>query len=125
MTGPGSVPRPRVIVLDEDPAHRAFTRHVLETEGFKVLEAANAGEVRSHAGAQTPHLLVTPIVLPEMTGRELARNVRSLHPELKVLYVSTGAQPATNLGAHDALIAKPFTAGGLLTTVQLLRDLDR
>jgi DNA-binding response OmpR family regulator len=112
-------------VLDEDSAHRAFTRHVLESEGYKVLEAANSGEVRSHAGAQTPHLLITPIVLPEMTGRELARNVRSLHPELKVLYVSSGGTAAGNLGAHDALIAKPFTAGGLLTTVQLLRDIDR
>jgi two-component system cell cycle sensor histidine kinase/response regulator CckA len=125
VTAPGARPRPRVILLDEDGAHRAFTRHVLETEGFKVLEAANAGEVRSHAGAQTPHLLITPIVLPEMTGRELARNVRSLHPELKVLYVSSGGTAAGNLGAHDALIAKPFTAGGLLTTVQLLRDIDR
>jgi two-component system cell cycle sensor histidine kinase/response regulator CckA len=127
VTAPGGSPRPRVIVLDDDPAHRAFTRHVLEAEGFKVLEAANAGEVRSHAGAQTPHLLVTPIVLPEMTGRELARNVRSLHPELKVLYVSSGLSGGAtgNLGAHDALIAKPFTAGGLLTTVQLLRDLER
>lgn len=125
VTGPGAAPRPRVIVLDEDSAHRAFTRHVLEYEGYKVLEAANPGEVRSHAAAQTPHLLITPIVLPEMTGRELARNVRSLHPDLKVLYVSSGGTVAGNLGAHDALIAKPFTAGGLLTTVQLLRDIDR
>jgi hypothetical protein len=124
VTAPGATPRPRAFVLDADAATRAFARHALETEGFKVFEAATTQELRTLAGRHSPELLLTPMVLPDMTGRDLARLMRSVHPALKVIYsTALGGHGIGGLGPHDALIAKPFTAGGLLTAVQMLREM--
>lgn len=123
VTGPGAVPRPRAFVLDDDPAAREFARRALEADGYKVYEAATTQEIRALADAHAPELLITPMVLPDMPGRDLARLMRTLHPALKVLYVTTGVTSTGGLGRHDALLARPYTAGGLQTAVQLLRDL--
>jgi two-component system cell cycle sensor histidine kinase/response regulator CckA len=63
---------------------------ILERQGYTVMAAATPGEAirlaREHAGEI--HLLMTDVVMPEMNGRDLAKNLLSLYPNLKRLFMS-------------------------------------
>ena len=67
-----------------------MTTMMLERQGYTVLPAATPGEAirlaREHAGEI--HLLMTDVVMPEMNGRDLAKNLLSLYPNLKRLFMS-------------------------------------
>ena len=78
-----------LLVEDEDPVRRLLVQ-VLHRRGYKVLEAANGEEAlrlfEKH-GAEI-HLVLTDMVMPKMTGRELAEHVRRLRPDTKVMFMS-------------------------------------
>lgn len=124
LTTPGRRRRDRAFVLDPNADQRHFARTILEGDGYLVFEASDAAEVRRLADLHSPAVLVTPLLLPESTGRELAQQLRSLHPEVRAIYTSPvvggGVGP---LGPMDALLTTPFTAGELLTATHLLRAL--
>jgi two-component system cell cycle sensor histidine kinase/response regulator CckA len=123
-TASGRRRRDRAFVLDSNADQRHFARAILEGDGYLVFEASDAADVRRLADLHVPAVLVTPLLLPESTGRELAQQVRSLHPEVRTIYTSPvvggGVGP---LGPMDALLTTPFTAGELLTATHLLRAL--
>src|SRR5262249_33635397 len=65
------------------------------------------------------HLLVTDLVMPMMSGRELARRARLLSPTLPVLFISGYAPPADIVfGAGETFLPKPFESSALLRTVR-------
>lgn len=114
--------RPRAVVLDEQPAIRAQLQRVLTGEGYRVQVAARVADVVALAEARDAALLVAPLVLAAGTGRELAQRLRSLHPDLRVLYTTASSGAGIGpMGARDALLTLPFTDGDLRTAVQLLR----
>lgn len=114
----------RALVVETDEKLRAMVRRVLEHEGFEVLLTDSAEGVRRIVETTRVTLLVAGMVLPELTGRELARHSRSLQPALKVLYMSSAGGAGTGaLGPQDAMIAKPFTATAFATAVRLLVEL--
>jgi two-component system cell cycle sensor histidine kinase/response regulator CckA len=94
--------------------------HVLETKG--AIEALQVGERHK----EHIHLLLTDVVMPQMSGRELAEHLAPLHPETKVLYMSGYADNAVvrhgllDLGA--ALLEKPFTAESLSRKLREVLD---
>ena len=95
---------------------------MLERRGFVAGSAALA-----LAGAQDGiALLVTDVVMPEMNGVQLSRQLRERLPELRVLYLSgyTAAiiDSRTESGARDELLAKPFTRAELLRRVRSALD---
>jgi two-component system, cell cycle sensor histidine kinase and response regulator CckA len=114
---------PSILVVDDDPAVLQIMAEILRQAGYSVL-MAEGGWSAIHAFEEAPLppiLLVTDVIMPDLTGPVLAARLRKMRPELKVLFVS---------GFHDtelvqrfvgqqgfALLPKPFTPDGLLRTV--------
>jgi two-component system, cell cycle sensor histidine kinase and response regulator CckA len=113
-----------VLVVDDDDQVRAVTRGILRKNGYDVIDARNAGEAllysEKHAGAI--HLLVTDVVMPQMSGPELATRLAKARPEMKVLCVSGYTDDSIVrhgvLEAHLAFLQKPITPEMLLTKVR-------
>ena len=108
-----------ILLVEDEPMILEMTALMLERQGYTVLPAVSPGEAiclaREHAGAI--HLLMTDVVMPEMNGRDLARNLLSLYPDLKRLFMS--GYTADVIAHHGVLeegvqfIQKPFTMQGL------------
>ncbi|PYM82490.1 MAG: hybrid sensor histidine kinase/response regulator [Candidatus Rokuibacteriota bacterium] len=117
-----------VLLVEDDEAVRELTCEVLEMHGYTVLAVADAGEApRVLEGASRPiHLLVTDVVMPRLSGRELTERLRSLRPGLKVLYISGYAGTAVvHHGVLDPgtpFLQKPFTPDALLRSVRKVLD---
>jgi CheY-like chemotaxis protein len=112
-----------LLVEDEKPV-RNLVRRVLEGKGYTVLEAGSGPEALI-AAQQHPapiHLLLTDVVMPGMSGWELAQLVTTVHPEIKVLCMSGYADDAIldrgALNPRAALIPKPFTVDVLASTLR-------
>jgi CheY-like chemotaxis protein len=121
--------RGETILLVEDAQRvRAVVREILEMSGYVVLEARHGAEAleisNRHAGAI--HLLVTDVVMPQMSGRELAQRLATLRPELKVLYMSGYTDDAIVrhgvLASGIAFLSKPFTPDALALKVREVLD---
>ncbi|GGK37273.1 cell cycle histidine kinase CckA [Salinarimonas ramus] len=119
LTGQGVV----LLVEDEDPV-RAVNSRALKARGYTVLEAASGVEaLEAIAEAETPvDIVVSDVVMPEMDGPSLLRELRKTHPDLKVIFVSGYAEDAfkKNLpeGEEFAFLPKPFTLKQLVETVK-------
>jgi CheY-like chemotaxis protein len=105
-----------VLVVDDEPEVLDLATEILKRVGYTVLGApdgAAALEVaRLHEGEI--HLLVTDMVMPGMSGRDLAEGLRALRTGLPVLYISGYVQDAAArrsalASEHSAFVAKPFT----------------
>lgn len=114
-----------LLVEDAEPL-RELAREFLEGFGYKVLEARNGAEAIEVAG-QHPgpiHLLLTDVVMPGMSGPELAERLTSGHPGMKVLCVSGYTNEAVNhrvpMKAGMAFLQKPFTRQALAHKVREL-----
>lgn len=120
-----STPEPIVLVVDDEAPIRQMERRMLETDGYRVIEAANGVEAVALLAADLAvDLLVADLDMPELTGEELARQLRATRPALKVLYVTGHAHRLFHerpvLWEGEAFLDKPFTAAGLLEAVSLL-----
>lgn len=117
-----------VLLVEDDAAVRQLSRLALETQGYEVLVAANGREalqlLRSRPGKVD--LVVTDVVMPEMSGRELADAVRTAQPGTRVLFVSGYTDDAVVRHgvreAADAFLQKPFTPLGLARKVRQVLD---
>jgi two-component system cell cycle sensor histidine kinase/response regulator CckA len=119
LTGQGVI----LLVEDEDPV-RAVNARALTARGYTVLEAASGVEaLQIIEERETPvDLVVSDVVMPEMDGPTLLRELRRRHPELKVIFVSGYAEDAfrKNLpeGEEFNFLAKPFSLRQLAETVK-------
>jgi len=117
-----------VLVVEDDKALRRAARRILSSAGYTVLEAADGAEalrvLEGHAGPL--HLLLTDVVMPGLSGREVAERLCALRPGLKVLF-SSGYTDDSIL-RHGVLdrsvhfIAKPFTRAALTRKVRDVLD---
>jgi two-component system cell cycle sensor histidine kinase/response regulator CckA len=82
--------RETVLVAEDEDDVRNLVMQILKRQGYRVLEAANGGEalIACEKYKEKIHLLVTDVVMPGMSGRELSERLLPLHPEMKVLYMS-------------------------------------
>jgi CheY-like chemotaxis protein len=110
-----------LVVEDEDPV-RTLLRRILVDHGYRVLEARDGadGLRRSQEHGGEIHLLLTDMVMPEMTGPELAQRVAAERPSTRVLFM-TGYTEHDSTGAA-ALLHKPFSSSTLLGHVRRLLD---
>lgn len=125
---PGPTASPRgdgrtILVVDNEEAVRTIVCHVLERHGYKTRSAAGgtAAEEILAATNGDVDLLLTDVLMPAMSGRELVERVRQERPGLKVVYMSGYSGDSTSpLGPWDdgaALLEKPFTGAQLIRTV--------
>jgi len=115
-----------LIVEDDDPV-REVMRTVLQQHGYTVLEAQNPGRALELFDRNRPiHLLVTDVILPEMTGVDLSDILVSQMPGLRVLYVSgypDGRSFHTQAGAKTTrMFLKPFSTTAFAQTVREVLD---
>ena len=119
LTGSGTV-----LLVEDEEMVRVLARRVLTESGYTVLEAAGGAEAVELA-AEHPgpvDLLLTDVVMPGMSGRELADRLRPLRPEMRVLYTSGYTDDAIvrrGISASGtAFVAKPFTPDSLARKVR-------
>jgi two-component system cell cycle sensor histidine kinase/response regulator CckA len=112
-----------VLLVEDDDLVRKAARRILETEGYKVMEAANGAEALALAQpfAGAIDLLLTDVVMPRMNGRDLATAMRAARPSIKVIYVSgyaAGVLDSEDAGERRAHLRKPFSPAALLGKVR-------
>jgi PAS domain S-box-containing protein len=126
---PGPPSRGRtVLVVEDEVSIVRLVRRVLEKAGYVVLEARNGLEAIRIAGQFDGRidLLLSDVVMPQMSGSEAASTIRARHPGVPILYMSgyTG-DTIDRHGVHEegvAFIQKPFTVNGLLNKVREVLD---
>lgn len=117
-----------ILLVEDEPAILRMTATILERLGYTVLSTGIPGEAirlaREHSG--NIHLLMTDVVMPEMNGRDLARNLLSIYPDIKRLFMSGyTADVIAHKGVLDEgvhFIQKPFKSKYL--AVKLREALD-
>lgn len=121
---PSSSPQPKTILLvEDDKGVRDFARTMLLQRGYTVLFAGDGDTAlkvaQFHIGPID--LLVTDVVLPGLSGTQLADRLRALRPRLRVLFISGMVQEVTVKGpalAGGGFLIKPFPGEALLGKVQ-------
>ena len=116
---------PRVLVVDDEESVRWFAEGALYHAGYEVAVASEGSEALRIAEEQGPFdLLLADLVMREMRGDELARQVRRLYPDMKVLYFTGYSdrlfEDRKVLWEKEAFIEKPVTVKGLLEAVSLI-----
>jgi PAS domain S-box-containing protein len=117
-----------ILLVEDEPAILHMGKQMLERFGYRVLAASTPAESIQTASDQAGkiHLLITDVVMPEMNGRDLAKNLISLYPELKCLFMS--GYTANVIAHHGVLeegvhfIQKPFSMMDLAATVRKVLD---
>lgn len=113
-----------VLAVDDERAIRELVRRVLTRRGHEVVPAASGEEaLRLFASHPRPiRLLLTDVVMPGMSGRELASRIRALEPALPVVYMSGDTSgvidPGDALPPGIAFLPKPFEAQTLVALVE-------
>ncbi|NBB94545.1 MAG: PAS domain S-box protein [Planctomycetes bacterium] len=113
-----------VLFVEDEPAVLRLGRALLDDLGYNILAASTPGEAirlaREHAGPID--LLITDVIMPEMNGRDLARELLSLHPNMRRLFMS--GYTANVIAHHGVLedgvhfLQKPFTRDALAASVR-------
>lgn len=117
-----------VLLAEDEEMVRKLAQQVLEMCGYQVLEAANGGAALliCERHKEPIHLLITDVIMPEMSGRELADRLAQLRPEMKVLYMSGYTDNAIlHQGVLDEganFIQKPFPTDALARKVREVLD---
>ncbi|MGC2529511.1 MAG: PAS domain S-box protein [Candidatus Acidiferrum sp.] len=121
-TGKGSE---TILLVEDEEAVRELASRILSAKGYSVVAAKNAREAEEFAAknAREIHLLLTDIIMPGTSGRELAKRITARHPRTRVLYMSGYTDNVLAQGGvlEEGLsfLQKPFTPGAL---VQKVRD---
>jgi len=117
-----------ILLVEDDPSILEMTTRMLEKQGYTVLSASTPGAAIRLALERSGeiHLLMTDVVMPEMNGRDLAKNLLSLYPHIKRLFMS--GYTADVIAHHGVLdegvyfIQKPFSIKELAAKVRVALD---
>jgi two-component system cell cycle sensor histidine kinase/response regulator CckA len=119
-----------ILLVEDENAVRSFVARALRQQGYQVLDASNGGEAlmiaEQHPGII--HLLLTDVIMPRVSGKQLAERLRTLRADLRVLYMSGYAEeiiaPHGVLEPGAAFIEKPLTAEALGRKIREVLDAD-
>ena len=122
---PAPPSRRRVLLVDDEEAVRRFVERVLRDGGYQTTVAVDGVDALKVAEEMKGvDLLVTDLMMPQMSGDELARRLRQKDPSLKVLYLTGYSdhlfKEKVMLWEGEAFLDKPCSVKGLLEAVSLL-----
>jgi DNA-binding NtrC family response regulator len=108
-----------IFLVEDEPALRRSIRAVLEAAGFRVIDSPDAAEAMLTLGPGEPaDLLVSDILLPGISGVELARRLGTERPELRILLMSAQEPPPEVRERGIRFLPKPFTREALLSAIE-------
>jgi len=119
-----------VLVVEDEEAVRILVCRVLESNGYRVLEARHGAEALVICDEQKDpiHMLMTDLIMPDMSGKQLAERVAAQRPETKILFMSGYTDNAIfhhgvlELGTN--FLQKPFTPNTLVRKVRAVLDVS-
>lgn len=115
----------KILIIDDDEQIRTFMRKILQLAGHEVVEAGN-GKIGMQIYTTNPaELIITDLIMPEKEGIETILEIRSTHPNAKIIAISGGGQVlaedylclAKGLGAVGTL-TKPFSKTEMMAVVE-------
>jgi two-component system, cell cycle sensor histidine kinase and response regulator CckA len=114
-----------VLVVDDEAPIRSVETRILQSGGYRVLEASGARVAMAMLDeGLVPDLLIADLDMPELSGEAMVRYFHAVRPSLKVLYVTGNIDRLLDarslLRDDEAFLDKPFTSRGLLEAVALL-----
>lgn len=111
-----------ILVVEDEPSVRRMVHRILARAGYSVREASPMEALEACASPDTPvHLLLTDVVMPSISGSELAARARELCPDLRVLFMSgylDEAKLASPIHEMGPLLGKPFSPEQLLHAIE-------
>jgi PAS domain S-box-containing protein len=113
-----------ILLVEDEDSLRELARELLESSGYRVLSAASGPEALAVAASYAApiRLLLTDVVMPGMSGQELADRLRPARPEMTVIYMSGYTEEAIaqrgKMGRDARLIRKPFSVDDLAQSVR-------
>jgi CheY-like chemotaxis protein len=118
-----------ILVVDDNPDDRKLFRRMLENAGYSVVESSSGKEALTAVEKTSFQLMTLDLSMPDMDGFDVLREVRSKHPELKIIVVSGFREGSMNKAAKSlgaaATLDKNLATDLLLPMVcDLLKDLD-
>ena len=116
--GEAHVPGARILLVEDDPRVRAATVGALEDLDYDPVSCASGAEAIKLFEEQEFDLVISDVIMPEMTGPELIRHLKSTHGDFAVLFVTgyVGDGETDHLVGYE-LLRKPFTVGALANSV--------
>jgi two-component system, cell cycle sensor histidine kinase and response regulator CckA len=119
-----------VLLVEDEKGVRELAREYLEMTGYTVIEAENGHTALELAALHSGpiHLLMTDVVMPGISGRELSERVRAIRPEIRVLFMSGYTDQAVVhhgiLETDAVLLQKPFTVAALAAKLRDILNLE-
>ena len=117
---------PRVFVVDDEPVIRETIAGILYNEGYEAIPFEDGAMALSAAAEESPDLLITDVLMPDINGVDLAIYFKTLYPRCRVLLISSAAAAMDLLasarmrGYDFELLAKPLQPEKLLERLQAL-----
>src|SRR5215212_4587210 len=123
------MPKPRILVIDDEAAIRDSLKMTLEYEGYDFIGAATGQEGLTLAERDSPDLVLLDVKMPGMDGIDVLERLRSMNDQLPVVVISghgtiSTAVDATKKGAFD-FIEKPFASERVLVSLRNALDQRR
>src|SRR5687768_6035349 len=119
-----------VLLVEDEEMVRKIVRRLLEENGYKVLQAGGGEEAISlfRRHKEPIDLLITDVVMPKLSGKDVADQMKAVHPETKVLYMSGYTDEAIVhhgiVDSHIAFLQKPFSERALTRKIREVLDAE-
>ena len=108
-----------ILIVDDEDSVRRYVDRILSVGGYRTRVALDCADAIAAASLERFDLLLTDVMMPEMSGAQLAATLRHKDPGLKVLYLTGYAdqlfneKPSSALDVQEAFLEKPCTAASL------------
>ena len=129
MAASSPEPRETILVVDDEPEVLSMASDLLRAFGYRVLSTGDPREALRLARSSTDpiHLLLSDVVMPLMNGGELARQLRAIRPDVRVLFMSAYSTEyvedyGVRLGPGDLFLVKPFDMEEIKNKVRAVLD---
>ncbi|AUT00340.1 two-component system response regulator [Nostoc sp. CENA543] len=113
-----------ILIVEDSPSELELMSHYLQESGYNVIKSASAKEAIEKASLYQPDVIVSDVVMPEMSGFELCRSLKKnpVTAKVPIIICSSKNQPIDRLWAMrqgaNAYITKPYTREHLLRTIK-------